>query len=80
MASTRVAREATDAPSSSQAAPGPSYFLQAVTEDDRILIWLDAHGHWESISILKAKECIATSEAANGSCQSKQPASALSRL
>ena len=101
MARTRVAREATNAPSSSQAAPlmscythfdaegdtlsisfvpEPSYFLQAVTEDDRILIWLDAHGGWESISILKAKECIATSEAANGSCQSNQAPSAQSRL
>ncbi len=58
----------------------PSNCSHSVTDDDRILICVDAHGRWEGIRICEPSKTIAGNLAANGKRQGKQMPSVQSHL
>ena len=58
----------------------PSNCSQNVTDDDRILICIDAHGCWEGIRICEPSKCIAGNLAANGKHQGNEMPLVLSHL
>ena len=58
----------------------PSNCSHSVTDDDRILICVDAHGRWEGIRICEPSKSTAGNLAANGKHQGKQMPSVQSHL
>ncbi len=58
----------------------PSNCSQSITDDDRILICVDAHGCWEGIRICEPSKCIAGNLAANGKYQGSEMPSVQSHL